>query len=244
MKDVHIVMQGKGGVGKTLISSLLTQYFMSSEKKVLAFDADPINQSLLRFKGLPVTAINLMTNQEVDPRLFDPMIEKICSCDEEVIVIDSGASSFVPLGNYLIASSIIPFLLENDCNIYLHSVIVGGQGSDDTINGLDAILASFMAYELRPKFSVWLNPFFSPLEFHGSAFTETKFYDKYRDSISYLVELPDLDPRLFGADIGEMLKSGHTFAEVRSDPSLTIMIKHRLFVAQKKFFETIQRAGL
>ena len=44
---VHLSLQGKGGVGKSLVASLLAQYFRDRKgMSVRCIDADPVNQTL------------------------------------------------------------------------------------------------------------------------------------------------------------------------------------------------------
>ena len=43
-------------------------------------------------------------------------------------VVDNGASSFVPLSNYLIENNAIPMLQEAGREVFIHSVVTGGQG--------------------------------------------------------------------------------------------------------------------
>ena len=45
---IHMSLQGKGGVGKSLAASVLAQYFMARGKAVRCIDADPVNKTLLR----------------------------------------------------------------------------------------------------------------------------------------------------------------------------------------------------
>ena len=72
-KQVHFIMQGKGGVGKTLISTILTQYLLSIDKKVLCLDTDPVNKSFTRFKSLNVDSIPLLKNDSIDPHHLLPV---------------------------------------------------------------------------------------------------------------------------------------------------------------------------
>src|SRR5438876_12123301 len=51
---VHIALQGKGGVGKSLVSAILSQYLSSKGQDVLAIDADPVNHTLAEYRGLAV----------------------------------------------------------------------------------------------------------------------------------------------------------------------------------------------
>lgn len=45
---VHFTLQGKGGVGKSLVSALLAQYFQTVVGDVKCIDTDPVNQTLVR----------------------------------------------------------------------------------------------------------------------------------------------------------------------------------------------------
>ena len=42
---VHFVLQGKGGVGKSFVASILGQYFQVRGRDVRCFDTDPVNQT-------------------------------------------------------------------------------------------------------------------------------------------------------------------------------------------------------
>src|SRR5438046_8840939 len=56
---VHIALQGKGGVGKSLVSAILSQYLLSKGQDVLAIDADPVNHTLDEYRGLGVSELDL-----------------------------------------------------------------------------------------------------------------------------------------------------------------------------------------
>jgi CO dehydrogenase nickel-insertion accessory protein CooC1 len=45
MKRINLVLQGKGGVGKSLIASLLTQYLMQKDggQRIFCADTDPVD---------------------------------------------------------------------------------------------------------------------------------------------------------------------------------------------------------
>ena len=52
-RAVHLILQAKGGVGKSFIPALLTQYLLKREggAKVLALDTDPANATLFGYQG-------------------------------------------------------------------------------------------------------------------------------------------------------------------------------------------------
>ena len=50
MKQIHFILQGKGGVGKSFIASLLAQYLRDRKNgQVVCFDTDPVNPTLSRY---------------------------------------------------------------------------------------------------------------------------------------------------------------------------------------------------
>src|SRR5690349_10613232 len=60
MKQVHFTLQGKGGVGKSLVASLIAQYLLSKGEPVAVIDADPVNPTLFGYDALKVQRLELM----------------------------------------------------------------------------------------------------------------------------------------------------------------------------------------
>ena len=102
MSTVHFVLQGKGGVGKSLIASLLYQYLHQQGVAVTGVDTDPVNATFSGYKTLSVQSLDIMDGDDIDRRRFDSLMEIILQQTEENhIVIDNGASTFLPLCSYL-----------------------------------------------------------------------------------------------------------------------------------------------
>jgi CO dehydrogenase nickel-insertion accessory protein CooC1 len=55
--SIHIALQGKGGVGKSLISAILSQYLSSRGQDVCGIDVDPVNQTFSEYQGLRVECL-------------------------------------------------------------------------------------------------------------------------------------------------------------------------------------------
>src|SRR5436305_14579920 len=91
--SIHISLQGKGGVGKSLISAILSQYLLSKGQDVRCVDADPVNQTLSEYQGLVVSRLNLLKAGSVDQREFDLLIERFLM-ENGTFVVDTGASTF------------------------------------------------------------------------------------------------------------------------------------------------------
>lgn len=50
MAKIHMILQGKGGVGKSFISSKLAQYKVAKGRNLLCIDTDPVNATFYGFK--------------------------------------------------------------------------------------------------------------------------------------------------------------------------------------------------
>src|SRR5712691_2310752 len=94
---IHMSLQGKGGVGKSLAASVLAQYFMARGRAVRCIDADPVNKTLFQYRALEAKPLQLLQDGAIDSRAFDQLMEELLTEDGPFIV-DNGASTFVPCG--------------------------------------------------------------------------------------------------------------------------------------------------
>src|SRR5437764_4962169 len=93
---VHLVLQGKGGVGKSFVASILGQYFRERGKEVHCVDTDPVNQTFAQYRELDVQRLNLLVDGSVDQRAFDGLVERLLT-ENGTFVVDNGASTFIPM---------------------------------------------------------------------------------------------------------------------------------------------------
>lgn len=232
MANIHIVLQGKGGVGKSVISSLLAQYLKQEGKEPLCIDTDPNNATLYGFKGLNVKHLDVMKGEEINPQMFDNMVEIIANSEDDVIV-DNGASSFIPLANYLIITD-IPALLESmGHSVIIHTVITGGVALLDTVAGFSKIVTQFPSHL---KFIVWLNPHFGPITIDGKGFYDFKAYKNNHSKVTTVIEIPSFH-QTFAHDLNNMLTSKLTFDEALEEPELPIVTRQRLKMIRKQLYE-------
>lgn len=241
MKQVHIILQGKGGVGKSLISSLMAQYFNEHQRSTLCIDTDPVNHTFAGYKELKVESIVLLQDKNINTRNFDSMIEHILKDDVEQIIIDSGASTFLPLASYLANNDIPHFLQESEISLNLHTVVTGSQGTADTINGMNSLVETF---KNQANIYVWLNSYFGAIEIYGKKFLDLEVFQRNQEFITSVIEIPELDKDTFNFDLIELLREKKTFNEGINDPQITIMNRHRLTILKHKLFNLIEEAGL
>lgn len=235
MKNVHFTLQGKGGVGKSLISSLIVQFLRSRGEPVTAVDTDPVNATLAGYRAFDTDRLELMEGGSLVERNFDQLIEKVVVQDTH-FVIDNGAASFIPLSYYLAENDAINVIAENGKQVVIHTVITGGQAIRDTLAGFDSLAEQLPE---GTKLVVWLNEFFGDIEAEGKTFEEMKVYQKHKDRVSGLVRIARQTGSTFGKDIQLMLDSKLTFDEVAQSSDFALMAKSRLAKVKSAIFEQL-----
>ncbi|WP_133128630.1 conjugal transfer protein TraL [Legionella nagasakiensis] len=238
MAKIHITMQGKGGVGKSFVSSTTAQYKLNKAQSPLCIDTDPINATFHGFKSLNVERLNIMEGDEINPRHFDALIEKIANTQDDVI-IDNGASTFVPLSHYLITNQVPILLKDMGHELIIHTVITGGQALLDTINGFAQLVNQFPE---DVRYVVWLNPYWGKIESEGKPFEQLRVYKETKDRIAAIINIPDLKKETFGLDLSHMLQQKITFNEAIDSPQRNIMTRQRLKLIRDQLFSQIDNA--
>lgn len=218
------MLQGKGGVGKSFIASLIAQYLTDQGRLEACFDTDPVNASLQSIPALGAQPVELLTEDAVNVKGVDRLIEAIVKAEKEVVV-DNGAASFLPLSRYLIENDIASVLRQHGVRMVVHTVVTGGANGFDTLKGLDALMEHFAP---GAEIVIWINEFFGPARFQGTDFEHTTIFTKNRGNIRGLVYLRQLDKNLFAPNLAELLNRSMTFAEAAASDEFMLMEKSRL----------------
>lgn len=234
MSKVHMVLQGKGGVGKSLIAAMIAQYKISKGQTPICVDTDPVNATLNGYKKLSVKKLEILEGDEINSRHFDTLIEMIVANDKNDIIIDNGASSFVPLSHYLITNDVPALLRDMGHELVIHTVVTGGQALIDTLGGFGHLVEQ---YPSECTFVVWLNPYWGPIEDNGKTFEQMKVYTSNKSRVSAIIKIPDLKEETFGRDLSEMLQAKQTFNEAIEAEGNTIMMRQRLKIVQRQMFD-------
>jgi hypothetical protein len=236
--NIHFILQGKGGVGKSLVASLLAQYLIDSGSELYCADTDPVNDTFSRYKSINAERINVLNeNQEVDSRVFDSLIEKLITHDG-CAVVDNGASTFIPMAAYLADNGVVELLQDMGKKVYIHTVLTGGQAMDDTVNGLIALLNSQPA-----EVVVWENEFFGEVERDGKRFVDLKLYETNKARIKGIINIKRRNPSTFGKDIELMVSKKMTFADTMASEKFSLMPRQRLATVRKEIFQQLTAIG-
>lgn len=240
MAKIHVILQGKGGVGKSVAAAFLAQYKTEKGQELFCIDTDPVNATFHGYRGLQVTRLQIMESDEINPRSFDLLVEQIAASRGDVI-IDNGASCFVPLSHFLISNQVPTLLAEMGHQLVVHTVVTGGQALIDTVSGFSQLVSQFPAEVL---FVVWLNPYWGPIEHEGKPFEQMKAYTANRHRVSALIQLPALKKETYGRDLSDMLQERLTFDEALAMESRTIMTRQRLKIIKGQVFGQLGNAAV
>lgn len=237
MKQVHLTLQGKGGVGKSFVSALITQFLKENGHPVTAIDTDPVNATLAGYQAFGTERLQLMEKGSLIERNFDTLIERVVVEDTN-FVIDNGAASFIPLSYYIAENDAINLIGQHGKQVVLHTVVTGGQALTDTLHGFDS-LASQMPEEAR--LVVWKNEFFGEIADPetGKPFEEMKTYQRHRERLHGMVVIARQTGSTFGQDIQMMLDRKLTFAEVAASSDFGLMAKSRLAQVKRAIFDQL-----
>lgn len=240
MATVHFIQQGKGGVGKSMIASILYQTLGLLGKQVAAFDTDPVNATLAGFQEFEVTCLDILKQGDIDPRQFDTLIDKIMEQGPEThVIVDNGASSFLALNSYIKENGIIGILEESGHSVFFHSVITGGQAIADTVLGLRSLALGFPATPIV----VWLNPYFGEIVMDGMSFEEFKVYQEFQNQFHAVITIPQGNKATIGKDLETMFAKRLSFKNA-IESSQSIVVRSRLQRYRNELVEAVTSAAL
>ncbi|MBR4604647.1 MAG: hypothetical protein IKO41_00260 [Lachnospiraceae bacterium] len=277
MTSVHFFMQGKGGVGKSVCCSQFSQFLRDNGNDLICYDCDPVNHTLNQYQDLTVTPLDLFYNDSdtFDPRKFDEIIyvlEDIANKENAQkeenpddfagnahVVIDTGASAFIPLLDYM-NSGAIDAIKECGHNIYIHNIIAGGDNLDDCVLGLDSLINKTSD---AAKIIVWKNYYFGDvatetnldvyianhkrLDPKSPTYKEFEDFNVYKENKSRyfgLITMKKFHSRI-EYSVKEMLKFRLTFRTILTDKDcpykFNILERHNIKIARDAIYNQLDQ---
>jgi hypothetical protein len=238
---IHIVLQAKGGVGKSYIASLLAQY-LGQQRPVRCYDTDPGNNTFARIKTLGATSIDGLVDNSgvINQAQFDPIVQQLATDKDTAWVIDTGAATFLPLWSYVQENQILSLLESMGRPVFIHCPVVGGEALADTLNGLRSISRTVSSRCLV----VWLNEYFGEVIHDGKHFEDFAIVQELLPKVVGWVLLPERTKNTFGEDLKKMQVQHLTFREAIESPMFLLVSKQRLQIVLRDAFEQLDKLGL
>ncbi len=229
------MLQGKGGVGKSHVASLIAQWLAERGALSACYDTDPVNGSLQTIPALDARPVELLAKNAINVAGVDRLVEEIVAAEGDVVV-DNGAASFLPLSRYLVENDIAGVLSEHGVDMLVHTVVTGGGNGLDTLKGLNALVLHFAP---GAGVVVWVNEYFGPARFKGVDFEQTAVFTDNRAALRGVIYLPELEPDMFAPAVAEMLERKLTFAEAFE--AFPLMPRSRLHKVKRDIWGQIDR---
>jgi hypothetical protein len=234
---VHFVLQAKGGIGKSFVSTLLAQHVINETGAVRCFDTDQENTTFKHYAALGVTHITLTDQSRlIDPKKFDFLMETLLT-EEGNFVIDTGANTFSNLLAYMVENEVFAMLRQARKATYVHTIVGGGDTLADTANGFYAIAQTVSG----ARIVLWFNEHFGDIKTaEGKPFMETQAYRQSAGRLTGTVTLYRRNHATFGEDIRKLNTRRHTIAQALASPDYTLMEKQRIKSFSRDVFDQLR----
>jgi hypothetical protein len=235
---IHLILQGKGGIGKTVVATWLAEFLMGRGQPVCCIDGDPVNRSLGQYKALPVENLDLVNQDGVVMRSnYDRLTERFLN-DNSVFVVDSGATAFLPFWTYILESDVITVLRDAGRRVFVHIPISGGEMLNDSLLGLRTLAETAVEKSLV----VWINEYFGPVASEGKTFDQMQVYLDNRAKVLTSIGIPRQAPDTFAENIRKMREKKLTFQEaVGMAPGFWLLERSRLFRVRSELFRQLEQ---
>jgi hypothetical protein len=234
---IHLVLQGKGGIGKSVVASWLAEFLVSRGQPVRCIDGDPVNRSLSQYKALPVEKLDLLSQEGLVMRArYDGLIGRFLT-DEAVFVVDSGATAFLPFWTYIVESDVISILRGAGRRVYVHIPISGGEMLNDTLLGFKTLAETAAEKSLV----VWINEYFGPIARDGKTFDQMQVYLDNREKVLTSIGIRQRPADTFGENIRRMREKKLTFQDAIRAAEFYLVEKCRLQIVQHELFDQLEQ---
>jgi hypothetical protein len=128
MSHIHLIGGEKGGVGKSLLSRVLAQYFIDRNVPFVGFDTDRSHGALLRFYGAYATPLLID-----GPDSLDRIVEAAAEVIERRVLVDLAAQTQPALVSWIEDSGVLALTEELGIGLTYWHVMDAGRDSVDLL---------------------------------------------------------------------------------------------------------------
>jgi len=131
VSKIHLIGGEKGGVGKSMLSRLLAQYFIDQQMPFVGFDTDRSHGSLLRFYA-DFASPALVDRYEALDRIIEAAVEQ----PVRRVLVDLAAQTQEPLVRWMEESGVLDMADLSGIALYYWHVMDSGRDSVDLLERL------------------------------------------------------------------------------------------------------------
>ena len=240
----------KGGIGKSTASKIVHDYFAAATGKVIMFDTDPGQQSVIEYNRdeFPVHGLPILKDDEekIDKTKFDLVFDVIDKSEEHSgeqsnIVIDVGTASIFPLLEYMEENETIEIFKDDMGFIPVMNIVIsGGNDYKDCFEAAESILSK--PYLSDTYIIFWLNAFNGKIDVDADGnekpFENTGLYKKYQNRCGGVVRLPKDDEY---HTLSTILEHKKLFSEAIDEAS-SRPLKKRITTLRDQLFSEFEEA--
>lgn len=128
---IHLIGGEKGGVGKSMVSRLLAQYFIDREMDFVGFDTDRSHGSLMRFYAERASPV-LVDRYEALDRIVEAAVER----PGRRVLVDLAAQTHEPLVKWMDESGVLDMADVSGIALSYWHVMDAGRDSVDLLKRL------------------------------------------------------------------------------------------------------------
>jgi CobQ/CobB/MinD/ParA family nucleotide binding protein len=219
--QIDIILNGKGGVGKSFFATNFVQFLKDKKIPHVAIDTDNENSTLKRFHS-EAEFINIEDEQGIDS-IF-PALEKA-----PLVVVDCRAASTDIFLDYFAEVKVFDILREMDARLTVISPVNHEADSIEQVKIVAEALGS------RCKYVVIKN------QAHSEHFT---IYEKSKTRSRLIDELDAREivmPKLYDWLVTALNQTNLTITAAIANPDFSLVNRQRLKNWREKFFEQIER---
>lgn len=131
MSSLNFIGGEKGGVGKSVTSRLLAQYFIDHERPFVGFDTDRSHQSFTRFYEGFASPIVVDSFEGLDQ-----VVNGFEQRPEQSVIVDMAAQTLAPLARWINDSQLFEVFAELNIPVNFWHVMDDGRDSSDLLGKL------------------------------------------------------------------------------------------------------------
>lgn len=236
---IHLIACSKGGVGKSFVCWNVGEYFHDKGANFYGADTDPSTPTFLRYDALRVKHFSIVdANHRINRSKFDLLHQALIE-HQGPCVIDSGASTFLSLMDYMKAEKLVEGFQRDGRRFVVHTPLVSGQMLDHTVRSLQSVLQYTKA-----TVCVWENEKEGPIAREGVEFAESPLYKQYKDRILGVVKIEERDPDTYGPLVKNMTTQYLTYREMLERSDILAIQKQRIKNMRDDIFDQLADIGL